>query len=82
MGSLPVTAALTLGLTGPFRRQGADAARGVQLWAQAAGVGLTLADGATAHTGCVAFGLERWTLAFLAQRGLEAAAELCRTSGL
>jgi ABC-type branched-subunit amino acid transport system substrate-binding protein len=44
LGSLPVTAALTLGLTGPFRRQGADAARGVQLWAQAAGVGLTLAD--------------------------------------
>jgi len=44
--------------------------------------GLTLADGATAHTGCVAFGLERWTLAFLAQRGLEAAAELCRTGGL
>ena len=44
--------------------------------------GLTLADGATAHTGCVAFGLERWTLAFLAQRGIEAAADLCRTSGL
>jgi hypothetical protein len=40
--------------------------------------GITLADGATAHTGCVAFGLERWTLAFLAQRGPDAAVELCR----
>jgi seryl-tRNA synthetase len=44
--------------------------------------GLTLADGASAHPGCVAFGLERWTLAFLAQRGLDAAEELCRTGRL
>jgi acyl carrier protein len=28
-----------------------------------------LASGAIAHTGCVAFGLERWVLAFLAQHG-------------
>jgi branched-chain amino acid transport system substrate-binding protein len=44
LGSPPTTAALTLGLTGPYRRQGADAAQGVQLWAQAAGVQLTLVD--------------------------------------
>ncbi|MBI3853981.1 MAG: hypothetical protein HY298_27455 [Verrucomicrobia bacterium] len=39
--------------------------------------GITLADGTTAHSGCVAFGLERWVLAFLTQRGVEAAAEVC-----
>jgi hypothetical protein len=33
-------------------------------------------DGAAAHSGCAAFGLERWALAFLAQRGERAAAEL------
>jgi seryl-tRNA synthetase len=30
---------------------------------------LKLADGTIAHTGCVAFGLERWALAFIRQRG-------------
>ncbi len=30
-------------------------------------------DGRAAHTGCVAFGLERWTLAVLAEYGLEPA---------
>jgi seryl-tRNA synthetase len=35
---------------------------------------LRLADGAAAHTGCVAFGLERWALAFIEQRGAEAIA--------
>ena len=29
------------------------------------------ASGATLHTGCVAFGMERWTLAFLAQHGTD-----------
>jgi seryl-tRNA synthetase len=32
---------------------------------------MTLPDGSPAHTGCVAFGLERITYAFLAQYGLE-----------
>jgi len=32
---------------------------------------ITLADGSPAHTGCVAFGLERMAYAFLAQYGLE-----------
>lgn len=35
---------------------------------------LTLPDGTPAHTGCVAFGLERWALAFLEQRGVDAVA--------
>jgi ABC-type branched-subunit amino acid transport system substrate-binding protein len=39
-----ITAALTLGLTGPFERQGTAAAEGIRLWAEAAGVRLTLAD--------------------------------------
>jgi len=30
-----------------------------------------LASGAIAHSGCVAFGLERWTLAFLARHGID-----------
>ncbi len=34
---------------------------------------ITLPDGSPAHTGCVAFGLERMALAFLAQKGLEQA---------
>jgi seryl-tRNA synthetase len=34
------------------------------------------ADGTLAHSACVAFGLERWALAFLAQRGATAAAAL------
>jgi seryl-tRNA synthetase len=33
---------------------------------------ITLPDGSPAHTGCVAFGLERMAFAFLAQYGLEA----------
>jgi seryl-tRNA synthetase len=37
---------------------------------------LTMADGAAAHSGCAAFGLERWALAFLEQRGVQAAAEV------
>lgn len=32
---------------------------------------IRLPSGATAHSGCVAFGLERWVLAFLAQNGLD-----------
>jgi seryl-tRNA synthetase len=31
--------------------------------------GITLADGSVASSGCAAFGIERWTLASLAQRG-------------
>jgi ABC-type branched-subunit amino acid transport system substrate-binding protein len=38
------SAALTLSLTGPFRRQGTDAAEGVKLWAQATGAEVTLVD--------------------------------------
>ncbi|HEX6674540.1 MAG TPA: ABC transporter substrate-binding protein [Actinomycetes bacterium] len=44
MNSAPITAALTLSLTGRYERQGAEAAEGVRLWAEAAGVRLTLAD--------------------------------------
>lgn len=33
--------------------------------------GIRLDSGATAHTGCVAFGLERWVLAFLSQHGTD-----------
>ena len=32
---------------------------------------ITLSTGAPAHSGCVAFGLERWVLALLAQHGVE-----------
>ena len=32
---------------------------------------ITLPNGAAAHTGCVALGLERWVLAFFAQHGLD-----------
>ena len=46
MTSSPTTAALTLSLTGPFARQGTEAAEGVRLWAEAADVGLTLVDDA------------------------------------
>jgi ABC-type branched-subunit amino acid transport system substrate-binding protein len=46
MTSSPTTAALTLSLTGPFARQGTDAAEGVRLWAETAGVRLTLVDDA------------------------------------
>jgi hypothetical protein len=40
--------------------------------------GLTLDDGSVAHSGCAAFGLERWTLALLAQRGEAAAHEILK----
>jgi ABC-type branched-subunit amino acid transport system substrate-binding protein len=42
--SPPITAALTLSLTGRYERQGAEAAEGVRLWAEAAGARLTLVD--------------------------------------
>lgn len=42
--SSPVTAALTLSLTGRYARQGTEAAEGVRLWAGASGVQLTLVD--------------------------------------
>jgi hypothetical protein len=50
MNSPPTTAAVTLSLTGPFERQGTEAAEGVRLWAELAGIRLTLVDdrGATA----------------------------------
>jgi ABC-type branched-subunit amino acid transport system substrate-binding protein len=44
VGSSGVSAALTLSLTGRYERQGADAAEGVRLWAEAAGVRLALVD--------------------------------------
>lgn len=37
---------------------------------------ITMADGSCAQSGCVAFGLERWMLAIVAQCGLARAAEL------
>jgi branched-chain amino acid transport system substrate-binding protein len=46
MTSSPTTAALTLSLTGPFARQGTEAAEGVRLWAETAGVRLALVDDA------------------------------------
>lgn len=39
--------------------------------------GIALPGGAPAHSACVAFGLERWVFAVLAQRGFDAARELC-----
>ena len=42
--SPPITAALTLSLTGRYERQGTEAAAGVRLWAEAAGVQLMLVD--------------------------------------
>jgi branched-chain amino acid transport system substrate-binding protein len=44
VNSLAVTAALTLSLTGRYERQGTEAAEGVRLWADEAGVRLTLID--------------------------------------
>ena len=44
MKSSAITAALTLSLTGRYERQGTDAAGGIRLWAEAAGVRLTIAD--------------------------------------
>ena len=46
MTSSPTTAALTLSLTGRLARQGAEAAEGVRLWAETAGIRLTLVDDA------------------------------------
>ncbi len=43
--------------------------------------GISLADGSAAHSACVAFGLERWVLAFLDQRGSPAAEALMRRDG-
>ena len=37
-----------------------------------------LADGSIAHSACAAFGLERWTLALLAQRGAQAAMQILK----
>ena len=39
---------------------------------------MMLANGSPAHSGCVAFGLERWTIALLAQRGEAAAQDLLK----
>ena len=39
---------------------------------------LRLPDGSPAHSGCAAFGLERWALALLAQRGEQAAHDLLK----
>ena len=44
MKSLAITAALTLSLTGKYERQGTEAAEGVRLWADEAGIQLTLID--------------------------------------
>jgi ABC-type branched-subunit amino acid transport system substrate-binding protein len=44
LAATPVTAALTLSLTGRFHRQGAEAAEGVRLWAEESGVRLILTD--------------------------------------
>lgn len=40
----PIKAALTLSLTGPYSRQGVDAAEAVRLWAETSGVELSLVD--------------------------------------
>jgi ABC-type branched-subunit amino acid transport system substrate-binding protein len=56
MTSSPITAALTLSLTGPFARQGTEAAEGVRLWAEEAGVRLTLInDAGSAATAAEAY---------------------------
>jgi ABC-type branched-subunit amino acid transport system substrate-binding protein len=56
MTSSPITAALTLSLTGPFARQGTEAAQGVRLWAEQAGVRLTLInDAGSAATAAQAY---------------------------
>jgi seryl-tRNA synthetase len=38
---------------------------------------IRMAGGPQPYSGCIAFGLERWMLAILAQRGVEHSAELC-----
>jgi ABC-type branched-subunit amino acid transport system substrate-binding protein len=44
MGSATTTAAVTLSLTGPFVQQGRQALAGLELWAEEAGIGLTVVD--------------------------------------
>jgi ABC-type branched-subunit amino acid transport system substrate-binding protein len=44
MGTATTTAAVTLSLTGPFARQGTEAAQGMEFWAEEAGVRLTVVD--------------------------------------
>jgi ABC-type branched-subunit amino acid transport system substrate-binding protein len=44
MNPPPTTAAVTLSLTGPLQRQGTEAAEGARLWAEMAGIRLTLVD--------------------------------------
>jgi ABC-type branched-subunit amino acid transport system substrate-binding protein len=44
MGTATTTAAGTLSLTGPFARQGTEAAQGMESWAAEAGVRLTVVD--------------------------------------
>jgi ABC-type branched-subunit amino acid transport system substrate-binding protein len=44
MTSPAITAALTLSLTGRYERQGTDGADGIRLWAEVAGVRLTIVD--------------------------------------
>jgi ABC-type branched-subunit amino acid transport system substrate-binding protein len=44
MGTATTTAAVTLSLTGPFARQGTEAVAGLQLWAEDAGVRLSIVD--------------------------------------
>jgi len=44
MNSPTITAALTLSLTGRYERQGTDVADGIRLWAEEAGVRLTIVD--------------------------------------
>jgi hypothetical protein len=44
MRSPPITAALTLSLTGRYERQGTEAADGIRLWAEAADVRVTIVD--------------------------------------
>ncbi len=56
----PTTAALTLSLTGPFARQGAEAAEGVRLWADRAAVRLTLIDDG-GSTSAAAAAYAAWT---------------------
>lgn len=53
MKSPAITAALTLSLTGKYERQGTEAAEGVRLWADEAGIRLTLIDDHSAKTRAV-----------------------------
>ncbi|GAA0935893.1 ABC transporter substrate-binding protein [Pseudonocardia zijingensis] len=49
----PITAALTLSFTGPYARQGRDAAEGVRLWAEDTAVQLNLVDAAGSRSTAV-----------------------------